>query len=353
MTGNILKGRSMKKCFAKNEKGAALVTVALALTVVLGFGAIGVDVGAILTARNQLQSAVDAAALAGAGGLLESRSVAIARASQVFSQNDLFGNPLLLNANNITFPANDQIAVVATQQVNLFFAPILGINVANVTAAATGNLANLGGTGGFRPFAIPENAFEPGDVVTLKLGNQNNGNGNGKNNGKGNGKNNGKNNGNGQEKSPSFYQAIAFPPVNRGTPQRGAAAYRDLIVNGFPETVYIGDEILVEPGNMAGPTRQGVEALIATDPNASWDGSTITNSDFPELTSPRVIKVPMFDADEGMPKGRDTITVTNMGAFFLLGIDGTGNVQGVFLEIVTSGPTGSQETFLKKVRLIN
>ena len=32
-----------------------------------------------------------------------------------------------------------------------------------------------------------------------------------------------------------------------------------------------GDLLLMEPGNMVGPTTQGIEDLIAQDPDAYWD----------------------------------------------------------------------------------
>ena len=52
-----------------NERGAVAVMVAIVLTVLVGFTALALDMGHALVARNQLQNASDAAALAGARAL--------------------------------------------------------------------------------------------------------------------------------------------------------------------------------------------------------------------------------------------------------------------------------------------
>ena len=50
----------------RNEKGAPLVMVGIALTAILGFSALAVDIGYLVVTRNELQNAADAGALAGA-----------------------------------------------------------------------------------------------------------------------------------------------------------------------------------------------------------------------------------------------------------------------------------------------
>ncbi len=54
---------------AKNQRGASLVFVAVALTSLLGFFALAIDIGYYLVVRNELQNAADAAALSGASDL--------------------------------------------------------------------------------------------------------------------------------------------------------------------------------------------------------------------------------------------------------------------------------------------
>ena len=51
------------------ERGSVAIVVALALTLLLGFAALVVDVGLSLAVRGEAQTAADAAALAGASRL--------------------------------------------------------------------------------------------------------------------------------------------------------------------------------------------------------------------------------------------------------------------------------------------
>ena len=57
----------------QDERGAVLVWVALMLVVLLGIGALVIDVGALYAERRQLQNGADAAALAVADGLRRGR----------------------------------------------------------------------------------------------------------------------------------------------------------------------------------------------------------------------------------------------------------------------------------------
>jgi len=57
---------SERRRLRRQPRGQALVTMALALLALLGFAGLAIDVGFLMMARNELQNAADAAALAGA-----------------------------------------------------------------------------------------------------------------------------------------------------------------------------------------------------------------------------------------------------------------------------------------------
>ena len=57
----------------RQPRGQTLVTMAVSLVVVLGFIGLSIDVGMMMLARNELQNAADAAALAGAGGMYKNQ----------------------------------------------------------------------------------------------------------------------------------------------------------------------------------------------------------------------------------------------------------------------------------------
>ena len=59
----------MGKGIAGNQRGTALVTFTLLLTALLGFAALGIEVGTWYVMRAELSKAVDAAALAGAANI--------------------------------------------------------------------------------------------------------------------------------------------------------------------------------------------------------------------------------------------------------------------------------------------
>lgn len=77
----------MNKNPFKDENGAALVLVALMLTMLFGFVALAVDVGRINAKKVSIQSAVDAAALAAVQCLPENPSTAAIKADNYFEYN--------------------------------------------------------------------------------------------------------------------------------------------------------------------------------------------------------------------------------------------------------------------------
>ncbi len=98
---------------------------------------------------------------------------------------------------------------------------------------------------------------------------------------------------------------------------RGAAAYRRNICSCNRSTIDLDTEYLVEPGNMVGPTFQGVRQLIALDPGAYWDeGSSAVVSQY-GMDSPRVVTVGLFDPGEISSPGRQYLKFNNFARIFI------------------------------------
>ena len=75
--------------------------------------------------------------------------------------------------------------------------------------------------------------------------------------------------------APGFFFPIrlAEPDGDGGTEYgSGGADYRYNIANCNGVPTAIGDYVPNEPGNMVGPTQQGMQDLFDQDPNAYWDG---------------------------------------------------------------------------------
>ena len=78
------------KSAVRQRRGAIMVVAALLMTVMAGMVACAVDVGRIALARQQLQIAADAAAIAGADSLVNGPTSAM-NAAQTFAQSNNAG----------------------------------------------------------------------------------------------------------------------------------------------------------------------------------------------------------------------------------------------------------------------
>lgn len=132
----------------QDERGAVSVIVAMLLVVLLGFGAMAVDVAMMYAERTQLRNGADAAALAiaqkCANSLTDSDCSATSSLAANLANNN--ANDSLSNLKSVALDTpNRKVTVsVASQeaghtpnQVSLLFARVLGLNTAEVNAPAT------------------------------------------------------------------------------------------------------------------------------------------------------------------------------------------------------------------------
>lgn len=168
----------------ENSRGAVAIMVALTMTVLLAMGAAAIDIGHALVARNELQNAADAAALAGArtlGVAYEGmtpaamatytltggdRTAIVAAAQTTSALNKAAAVNVSVNAADVqiglwnsatrtfTATANQPRSVrVATHRdgsangpISTFLASVVGMSSVNVSAVATAELTALGST---------------------------------------------------------------------------------------------------------------------------------------------------------------------------------------------------------------
>ena len=186
-----------------NEQGAVAAMTAIFLLVLLAAMAAAFDVGHALVARNELQNAADAAALAGTRELAviyegmtpaeqstytlttgdRATIVAVVQATAV--ANHAAGEPITVNADDIFFgtwdsasrvfnPTDDEPTAVrvlarrdssANGPISTFFAGVMGITSLSVSAVATANLGALNAVAPAdmnSPFTISEFYFNSG-----------------------------------------------------------------------------------------------------------------------------------------------------------------------------------------------
>lgn len=370
----------------RKERGSVVILTALAMVVLAAMATLAVDYGFLQYKRSQLQTAADAGALAGAMGLLRQGDdlPAVASTAVRFGRDNLTDQDNQASAvtpGDVVFSKADQGVTSTTPDtvtvtvgrtgdrgnaVDMFLGGILGWNTQDLSASASASLFCSAQSKCLKPFSPPAkftwddtcdadpklknngeldvssscevssvavqgyDASDLGTQIVLKLSDSK------------------------ETVVPGHFNAVDYPPVNRGTPETGAAVYRLNImgcVDGSNTTVVAdGDEVQVEPGNMVGPTNQGLDGLIADDPGATWDTATnsITGSKYADpMDSPRVALIPFYDPSRPQNSGRNSVYVYQLGAVFIESATKSGEVTGRFIRGMAVSPkrtTGTCDT---------
>jgi hypothetical protein len=156
----------------------------------------------------------------------------------------------------------------------------------------------------------------------------------------------------------------------------GGNCYRDAIASCVTLPVNPPQLLTNEPGNMVGPTRQGVDDLIALDPGAYWDpniGPDVDGDGSPDggvaggcmaagtcSVSPRIAAIPVFDVEDyylGKVSGRTDIKIVRILGFFFEPMGAhNGEVTGRFMTYpakLTPGSTfNNKGSFLRTIILV-
>jgi Flp pilus assembly protein TadG len=367
------------------------VFVGLSMMAFLSASMLAIDVGMLMTARNQAQNSADAGALAGATALVydnyndrRATGPAVTNALNAARANRVMYGQVSVNPADVLFlndPSgqNDRVKVTVYRQaargnaVSTLIARFFGSPTADIGATATAEAAPSNAMTCVKPFTIPDKwiekqtpAWDPDDsfdVVDKKgspvanpdiyIGPDDPANYTGYNAERDAGTVIILKADNGSKIAPSFYQAWDMPLYNSG-----GSDYRDNIANCNTSVMGYGDIITPEPGMMTGPTAQGMNDLIAKDPNAYWDSANkkVVSSMHP---SPRVIAIPLFDPvfyDTGKRNGRTaTLKFVNYLGFFVERMQGN-DVVGEITPIggLRNGGFGpaNETAFPRAIRLV-
>ena len=125
----------------------------ISLLVLLGMGALVLDVGSWFQAHRQTQSAADAAALAAAHALPEDATAAQTLANQYLTKNG--GGTATVTVGSGVL-ANDTARVVLTRETPGFFAKAFGVSTVHVTAKAGARSGTPAEARWAAPFAVDE-----------------------------------------------------------------------------------------------------------------------------------------------------------------------------------------------------
>ncbi len=382
----------------RDESGMSYVFIGFSMMAFISASMLAIDVGMLMTARSQAQNSADAGALAGATALLyddfNDRSPsgpAVTSAIRGALANNVMSVSVSVNAGDVEFLSNpatgqlDRVKVTVRRSaargnaVSTLIARYFGMNTADIGATATAEAAPANAMSCVKPFTIPDRWTErqtpPYDATDTYDAFTNKGaplanpdlyvpayNGDGSPNPSYTGYNNEADRGmqlmiragTGNNISPSMYFSLAMAD------DTGGSDYRWNIAICNTKKFHWGDLLTQEPGNMMGPTTQGIGELIAKDPNAYWNTgtNTVVNSAFGNH-SPRIFPIPLYDPiyyDSGKRNGRNAdLKTANWIGFFADQVNGN-NIFGRIIPMAgihdKNGPAPNA-ALPKAIRLIH
>ncbi|HHX01606.1 MAG TPA: hypothetical protein GX739_02920 [Firmicutes bacterium] len=285
----------------KSESGAVLVLVVAGMTAFLALLGLVIDLGQIYMEQVRLSRAVDAAVLAGVQELPAQPGHAVTTAYEYGQANNVPSERMLVKLGN----ANHLINVRAEKKVKLYLLSLFGYPDHTVAAEATAVVGTVASCKGVIPVGVPWQNFEFGQTVILKF----------------------------DAHSGQNYQGNFGALALGGT---GANNYRNNLKYGYQGVLRVGDQVYTEPGNMAGPTRDGLNYRL----NQAGDGTGLKWYEH----DARIAIVPVIDSLD--VNGRDLVTVVGFAAFYLEDVEAKGNqatIKGRFIRHVIDGDieTGS------------
>jgi hypothetical protein len=391
---------------ARDESGQTLALMAVMIAGVVSILALAVDLGMLFVAHSEAQNAAEAAALGGAREFMLIQPAASAAgpardsAMSYATRNGIRKVAIDPSEVTINVDINRRRVWVRIERttLGLWFARLFGKSVATVNAAAAAEAANAGTANCLAPFAVPDIWGEPtiggDDSDSDGIWDYNEGwtygddpgemynafgSGVGPETGYGSSYRNGMpginpiigtyNDDYGRPMILKVQDPQAAPtsgffyPFRIGT-NTGASDYRNAIENCDNQVVPLNTNTPLEMGNMVGPTRQGVDNLIAKDPNAFWDPSTNTyvpSSTYPGLTSPRLKTIPLYDPYyiTQVAGGNHNLKFNNFAVLFIEGVQQQGQdewVVGRFMYFAAglggSAPGGATGSLALTLRLV-
>ncbi len=320
----------------RDQRGFIAVTVAFLLIGMVGFAALAVDTGFLYSSRTNSQGIADAAALAGAASFIFSPNAiqpqaAIDRAVATAVAQSVMADPVQPSevTVNVDVP-NRLVTVTLNRSEPTFFGQVLGLDHAPVTVTGSAEAArNASGSGCPKPWFLPNailldtsecdglkkkdeeeciaakfcaqctNPIDPATTELLAY------------------------------RDPVTWDIVVPPsaqtllasaplidirPINphdalapgnfyslRLGDSRGGSDYRTNIATCSNEVGACGSCYDTEPGNMVGPTRQGVEDLLADPPHRMFvlaDGSYCFGASATDCSvngSQQLVTVPVWD----------------------------------------------------------
>lgn len=270
----------------KDEKGAIMVLTSIVMIVVLAVSSLVVDVGVVEIKKARISAVADAASLAAVSELALGNEDIEEIAYIYCEQNGIYRD-------KVRVVINTGVEVFIDDEVQSIFSKIMGVEQIPTSVKAKAIFGAVSEVNsGIRPVAVEKQEFVYGQEVILKSGDTN--------------------------------YSGNFGAVELGG--NGANNYRYNIIHGYNGTLAVGDKIDTEPGNMTGPTEQGIKHIVNND-----------NSTIEDYTknSPRLWVIPVVDTLS--VEGRKEVTIVGFAQFFVQDTNNKGEIIGRFIRNVANG----------------
>jgi Flp pilus assembly protein TadG len=321
----------------KGERGSILAMSAISMLSLLLAVGLGVDISHLYLAKNELQNAADASALAGASGLnMDSSGIAAAtdRAVKAMNSYEFTNQNVVFTSSNVRFARNlsdfdngsdmngaaaadDTVAPsirfvkVTTPQSPVkiaFVGMVLGNSLDLSAQAIAGVSVPLNVFAGYLPVSVADDdalsTIRPGEMYTFRGAPQN-------------------------SVSPGNYQILAIDGA-------GASDDRIGLASGVRNPVGPGGYVDTKPGVSAGPVRQGLNTRfddyasqldpITYPPDTNikegityqqyLDGAPTQSPSHAGVPGRRVVLIPIIKESQ-FDGGRTNVQIDHFGAFFL------------------------------------
>jgi Flp pilus assembly protein TadG len=340
----------------RNQRGSILATTTFGMLALLLAAGLGVDISRLYLAKNELQNAADAAALAGASALnshpegiteatdravlemnkygFNKTNVTIARANVRFAKNlSDFDGGLDYSEGGASAPSvakNIRFVKVTTPDLpaNMSFAAMILGNSRNLKATATAGMSvPLNVFSGYLPLAVIDDnvsVITPGNVYTIRAAPDG-------------------------SVSPGNYQILAIDDP-------GASDDRVDLASSVRHPAGVGESVDTKPGVSSGAVRQGINTRFddyasgldavtyPPDTNIAEGityaqyvaGSPTTPPSHSGVDGRRIVLLPIVKKEQ-FDQGRDSVIIDRFGAFFLRSKVSGGNGGDIQAEYIGEG----------------
>lgn len=290
--------RFLKK-LNKRESGNAIVLVAIAMGGMLTLAGLVIDGGHLFMSKSHLQKTANAAALSGAQEILNDQVSIDSVLTQVLESHGEVESLLQSTVEN-----NQVLHVELEKDVPLFFSSLFGMGHVLVNVDAKAGLHPMGEAKGVVPLGIDESVtLNYGETYQLKV-----------------------------DSGDSTYGNFGVLALEGP----GAKSYEESLTYGFDEKLKVGDIIHTQTGNIAGPTRNGVDYRITNCPEGGIN----------QRECSRIMLVIVYKPYSESSNQLKSVEITGFAYFYITEpmAKNDDSIRGIFIKRAGAGTVGEEYT---------